>query len=283
MTTFEPPRSPDDDSSSSILDIFREVRTRANQGIREVTQLSVAEDSLVAADDAVMTAKSYRESVSLLLLSAYDHLHLTAVSVVTLRGVLPFATATPIRTSITVASTALWLLGKSADDRRLRMIQYWLLDNRRMMEFVENGHPSGVGGEIRRNRDTAIAEVEAKRARFLADATALKFSESKMKTTTSDTKMVSEAGEWLSSEGFDGFDPKIEVARQWRLLSGHAHGFRWPHAASETITNVDEGKWGHLTFLADEGDMLSSALIALRLTDAAWARFQELAAAPKNL
>lgn len=283
MTTFKLSRSPDDVSPSPILDTFSELSNRANQGIEDLAQLSVADDSLVAADDAVMTAKSYRESVSLLISSAYDHLRLTAVSVVTLRGVLPFAMATPIRTSLTASSTALWLMGPTAEDRRLRMLQYWLLDNRRFMEFVKNGHPSGEGEEVERNLTSAIAEVEARGSRFLANGTALKFSEKAMKKeAATDTEMVSAAGEWLDSDGFDGFDPKIEVARQWRLLSGHAHGFRWPHAASETITEADENDWAQVTFSSNAGDLLSSALIALRLTDAARARFQELASTPKN-
>lgn len=281
MTTFRVP----EEQSSPVLNGFAQLTNRANERIEQIQVIDVHENSPMAADDRAMTKKSYRETVAVPIASAFDHLRLTGASVVQLRGSLPFATATPIRSAITTAATSLWLMDDSKTNRRQRVLQYWIHDNKRLQQFIENGHviQPGAGTPMEQQdlRQQALQQVWDQREAFFINGERLELPRAVLKHCATDTEMVSAAGALLPKDSFDGFDPVIEVAKQWRLLSGHAHGFRWPHLDTETQAPGDGDGWTSVTLKSNAEKLLASALIALQLAETALNRFVALSSPMK--
>ncbi|MCF8786887.1 hypothetical protein [Rhodococcus ruber] len=265
---------------TDVLGLFQQLFDRANARIDEVQQVAVEPGSAVAQHDAELRVRSYQETLTLLISSAFDHVRLCAASVRALQGVLPFATATPIRTSITVGATALWLLDGEPDDRRLRTLQYWHADFCHMHDALKEqakDNEAGWSSGMRQSSEVSQRVIKERLAKLRGNARDFGHTRATLTDQRSDTKMVFDAGRYLEPDIFNGRDPKIELSRQWRILSGHAHGRRWALEGGIAYGEADANGWGELRLEASLLDMFGYCLTAHTLAEAALTRYKNLA------
>ncbi|MDG3010384.1 hypothetical protein G4X40_09505 [Rhodococcus sp. D2-41] len=181
-----------------------------------------------------------------LLRSALDHLDLAS------RDGDPheFAHPTLLRSAITTASTALWMMAGPVDEQCYRTLQFGFRDQVFRHQYLE----------IARADPTAQAAVDARCDELAAAARTLRpeLSERRFHTIDSDSYIVAQAGLLMAPGALGGRDPAVEVLTQWNLLSAYAHGRSW----AATVT---------------EGERLDSDSVALAVVDAAVARLAQVA------
>ncbi|MFC9790048.1 hypothetical protein [Rhodococcus sp. NPDC127528] len=190
---------------------------------------------------------SLRGTVVQLIHSALDHLDLAG------RDADPheFAHPTLVRSAITTAATALWLMAGPIDEQCYRTLQFGYRDQVYRRQYLETNR--AAPGEC--------ADADAKRAELLAAAGTLRpgLSERRFRAIDSDSFIVAQAGLLMPQDALGGPDPATEVTAQWNLLSAYAHGRTW--AAVET------------------GDRVDNAEVALAVAQAAVARLERLSTA----
>ena len=101
------------------------LRDRIGTAMETVLGLQIAETSEIASDDRYLHPiyRTFQQGVVQCLLVALDHLRFLVWSLQNRDEPYPYAQYTLIRTAITAASTALWMLsGSTADERRIRAL-----------------------------------------------------------------------------------------------------------------------------------------------------------------
>ncbi|SFA62464.1 hypothetical protein SAMN05444374_1231 [Rhodococcoides kroppenstedtii] len=116
--------------------------------------------------------RSYSETVSIPILSALDHLRLVTKSVLALGGSLPVAHATPLRTALTVASTALWLMHDDGDKRAARAAMLNYHDCSNYLIWLRLRSSSDVSGEKYPGLAEHVDRIERKRDHYASVALA---------------------------------------------------------------------------------------------------------------
>lgn len=181
-----------------------------------------------------------------LVRSALDHLDLAS------RDGDPheFAHPTLLRSAITTASTALWMMAGTTDEQCYRALQFGFRDQVFRHQYLETA----------RADPTERAAVDARCDELAAAARALRpgTSARRFHTIDSDSYIVAQAGLLMAPDALGGRDPAVEVLTQWNLLSAYAHGRSWAAGVPE-------------------GERLDSDRVALAVVAAAVARLARLA------
>ncbi|WP_454163552.1 hypothetical protein [Gordonia iterans] len=180
----------------------------------------------MAADDQYLepVKRTSQEYVWQLLGSAIDHLRLVGESGQRQQESNPFAFCTLIRTAITTASTALWILG--ADDRATRKkpdLQVVAADYASYIRFrdtVKQGMstPEEAAafdreGDILDERDGSII------AEYVAPTAKRRTTLRQVEGEVSDTAMVKSAGALLDASQFAGdIDQGVELVAAWQII-----------------------------------------------------------------
>lgn len=162
----------------------------------------------------------------------------------------PYAQFTVVRTAITAAATASWMVhGSDAEERRARALEFYFNDfksNALWMDTVNNqpmlqNASAAVLGKIASER----AMLDTRRDLIVQMANALHDRQIPFtrrtfgQNTTSDTEMVRIAGAATPGLGRNGFDAAITLLNTWQAMSCYAHARTWAtlpgkHASGET-------------------------------------------------
>lgn len=190
-------------------------------------------DSALGSDDLVW---SWAPPTSLCLASlgsAREHLH--AIRLLIEAGELfPSVTSTLARSALMSASVAVWMLSpEQADERHRRMLTFALEDYRNHIAFgdqvsrtfhIEDIHPMADDqmSRLRQRSDEVRALLDPLGGPIGWNMTDT-IIPAAMDETTTDARQ------------------RAQLESRWRVMSGAAHGFVWPHfgAPGTTVSNVD--------------------------------------------
>ncbi|MFF0818336.1 hypothetical protein ACFYVR_24780 [Rhodococcus sp. NPDC003318] len=224
------------------------VSTAAGELAHRLGRIEAAPGSDTEVADRMLRASrlSLRGTVVQLIHSALDHLDLAGRDA----GPHEFAHPTLVRSAITTAATALWLMAGPVDERCYRTLQFGYRDQVYRGQYLK---------ACRAGSRQRIAD--ARRAELLAAARELRpgVSERRFHAINSDSFIVAQAGLLMPPDALGGPDPAVEVLTQWNLLSAYAHGRNW--AAEEADGRID------------------SAEVALAVAEAAVTRLERLGVA----
>jgi hypothetical protein len=275
----------------TVHDGYEWLQARVGAALEKVLGLNVADTSQIAADDLYLHPiyRTFHQDVVQCLLSAFDHLRFLAWSLQNRDEPFPYAQFTLIRTAITAASTALWLLsGSTPDERRIRALEFSLKDIRSYVAWVdtvkvfaqnqnlsaaEQAKLDAEGVEMRNRQDWIVQQANS-----LLSPTR-PFTRGNFAQRTSDTEMVKIAGSAIPADAMRGYDPAITLLNTWQTMSGFAHARPWAALPGREITGTDPttGRWN----IAQKGDpdrLLDAAFRALSAAEEAVRRLLALSA-----
>lgn len=267
------------------------LKERVGAALKTVLGLEVAATSEIAADDPYLHPiyRTFHQDVVQCLLTALDHLRFLVWSLQNRDEPFPYAQFTLIRTAITAASTALWLLGgNTRDERRVRALEFSLKDIRSygawvdtVRAFPQNQNLSAVD---QASADAEAVEMDRRQDWIVEQANSLlnptkPLTRKEFAKLTSDTEMVKIAASSLPAGSMGSYDPAITLLNTWRSTSGYAHARPWSALPGREVTGTDPttGRWD-VTQKGDPDRLLDAAFRGLRVIEAAVMRLVELSA-----
>jgi hypothetical protein len=266
------------ESPETAMEFCALLDRRTNRYIELFQQWKVLPESPIDLVDKRLSYRSFQETVAMPIMSAIDHLRLVTSSVLSWKGTLPFAHATPLRTAITAASMSLWAMHDEPDERFRRAVLLNYHDFSNSLKFF-NSRPEEKIPDIGVMRDKTRLRMDyfaVEAAKFGVDVTVRSWK------LTADFGMVTAAAKMMSPWS-DGWKPEVEVPSQWRMLSGYAHGLRWAAAPDTEQSEVDEIGFASTTVTFDIDRLMESARIVSELIETAIARYRNLAGHPESL
>ncbi len=194
-----------------------------------------------------------------------------------------YALPTLVRSAITGAGTALWLMDPNVHQRRLRALRMSYQIAKNELNFVK-GVPvdwNGVGaGPTVVEKQQKQLSREQKLQRVIDNGTALGLSERDVKDKPNDTTMVEEGAKRLPPGTFQ-CPPEEHILTEWRLLSGRAHGLIWPvHYSDNAPVQAADPRFVTAPVAMSLDRMLGSAHNALVMVNCAVDHFADLIKAP---
>ncbi|WBP94906.1 hypothetical protein O6072_02630 [Mycolicibacterium neoaurum] len=234
-------------------------------------------------DDAALDAFSMRELIGAPLRAAIDDLVLAAVSLDKWKAVRGFAHPTLVRSAITGAATAIWIMDPDVTVRRLRALRMSYQIAKAELTFVRgvpenwNGPAAGPTAEQKLDR---VRSREKKLQRVVDNAIRLGFSEREVRDKPTDTMMVEESAKRLPPGSFHCAADE-HLLTEWRLLSGRAHGLIWPiHYSDATVVRSSDARFITAPIAMSLDRMLGSVHNAITLINCAVDHYSELIKAP---
>jgi hypothetical protein len=267
------------------LDNYEQLTDEVYKYLDRLWKFEVENDSEMAADDQYLepVKRTSQEYVWQLLGSAIDHLRLVGESGQRQQESNPFAFCTLIRTAITTASTALWILG--ADDRatrRNRILQVVAADYASYIRFrdtVKQGMSTPEeAAAFDREGDILDERTGWIIAEYVAPTAKRRTTLRQVEGEVSDTAMVKSAGALLDASQFAGdIDQGVELDAAWQLLSGYAHGRPWAYQAAKTTSGPESPDGtAPTTISGQDWQILGCAALALALIRLAFERAEAL-------
>ena len=263
---------------------------RIGTAMETVLGLQIADTSAMYADDQYLHPiyRSVQEGVVQCLLVALDHLRFLLWSLENRDEPYPYAQFTLIRTAITAASTALWMLsGNTPDERRIRALEFNLKDIRSYVAWIDTikafPENQNFSPEVQAKADAEAVEMDRRQDWIVQQANSLlnppkQFTRGSFASRTSDTEMVRTAGAAIPVMG--GFDPAITLLNTWQTMSGYAHARPWPTLPGREIKETDPTT--NVQTVTQKGDpnrLLDAAFRALYAVEEAVRRMVSLSAA----
>lgn len=217
---------------------------RAANAFERLNAIQIVEGSPIIDDDQFFHPiyRTLSQDVTQCLLSALDHLRFLVWSLKTRDKPYPLAQATLIRTAITGAATALWMVsGSTPLDRRCRAMEFMFNDLRSQLIWMnstldEPMHRQEKSPEEIARFEAWKSDVERRLDWIVQQANTLltppkPFARGTYKgNTTSDTDMVKAAGAITPALGTEGWNPELVLLNTWQLLSGYAHARPWAYS-----------------------------------------------------
>ncbi len=216
----------------------------------------------------MFSVMSMREMARGSIAAALDCLLLACWSLGQAKAVRGHGHPALVRSSLTAATTALWLLDDDRDERRKRGLQLARAQCDADREHAEDlapgfrppgAPPLGPFIESRKDRVTRVLE----------DGRILGFDEKTIKAKPRDKSIVKAGGDRIPASYLPGGDPGAHVLSEWRLLSARAHGFQWPiRYSSEEQPHPNDPRFVTLDVAVSLDRLLGSirvALIAVRI------------------
>ncbi|MDI9943271.1 MULTISPECIES: hypothetical protein [unclassified Rhodococcus (in: high G+C Gram-positive bacteria)] len=242
------------------------------------SELADEEDSLTVRSTSVLAAEA--------AMVALDHLHLTASFVLAEKRLTAFATFTVVRSAITAAAVAAWLVAPEKATRLERALNLNRQQARNEKvaaeEMIGPDRPKTPENEAYNTRTEgakkAVQRMNETLQQIESDVARLKLEPTAITRQPRDNVLIEEAAELVSptKPHYEDFGPVVEIRQKWRTLSAHAHGQAWAANLSARVeTNPITGvrtSWNPPAWLLDQG-----ILIAMDLLEAATQRYRELA------
>jgi hypothetical protein len=205
----------------------------------------------MAADDKYLNPiyRTFQEGVVQSLLSALDHLRFLVWSLENRDEPYPYGQATLIRTAITGASTALWMLsGSTADERRVRALESNFKDLKSYQTWIDTvkAEPKNqtLSAADQAKVDAERVEIDRRLDWIVQSANTLlvpprPFTRGNFGNRTTDTDLVRTAGAAIPPTAMAGFDPAISLLGTWQSLSGYAHARPWATVPGRVVLDTD--------------------------------------------
>lgn len=214
------------------------LKSRVGTQLETLDALEVAPTSAVAADNAYLHPiyRTFQQAVVECLFTALDHLRFLAWSLENRDEPFPYAQFTVVRTAITAASTASWMLnGINAVERRARALEFYLKDfksNASWMDTVKDQPPlQNASAAVLAKFASDRATLETRQDLVVQMANSLLNPQRPFTRRTfdrtSDTEMAKIAGAATPGLGSGGFDPAITLLNTWQTMSCYAHARPW--------------------------------------------------------
>lgn len=226
-------------------------------------------DSALASDDLIW---SWAPPTSLCLAtlgSAREHLH--AIRLLIEAGELfPSVTSTLARSALMSASVAVWMLAPDqASERQRRMLTFALEDYRNHIAFGDKVSRTFHIEDIHPKADDQLSRLRQRsdEVRELLDPLG-----GPVGWNMTDTIIPAAINETTPDSR-----QQAQFESRWRVMSGAAHGFVWPHfgAPGTTVSNVDPVGVGLVTVGGSIGTLAIDYFIAFHVTARGWALFAE--------
>ncbi|SPM43617.1 hypothetical protein MNAB215_5843 [Mycobacterium numidiamassiliense] len=272
---------------------YERLKTRVGTQLETLLGLEVAQTSEVAADNQYLHPiyRTFQQAVIECLLTALDHLRFLAWSLQNRNEPFPYAQFTVIRTAITAASTALWMLsGSNADERRIRALEFYLKDFKSNASWIDTVKKQpqlqnlSPADQIRADAERAVLDTRQDLLVQMANSLLNPQPPFTRQTLerTSDTKMVTIAGSETAALGSGGFDPGVTLLNTWQTMSGYARARPWaalpgkhPEGEIDPVTGMQK-----ITQKGDPHALLDAAFRGLLVVEQAVGRLVGLSAAP---
>lgn len=201
--------------------------------------------------------------------SAREHLH--AIRLLIEAGELfPSVASTPARSALMSGSIAVWMLAPDdANERRRRMLTFALEDYRNHLAF---------GAQVSRTRTFHIDDIHQTADEQMG----------RMRQRSDEIRAVlSPLGGPISWNLTDVIIPaamqatvpeqrqRAQLESRWRVMSGAAHGFIWPHfgAAGTTISDLGPEGIGLATITGSVETLAIDYFTAFHVASRGWALF----------
>ncbi|WP_433629132.1 hypothetical protein [Nocardia sp. CA-120079] len=240
----------------------------------------VKDGSAVATDDKLFSVMSMTELINGQLVAALDCLLLATWSLNKSGYARGHGHPALIRSALTPATCALWIMDDDPNQRRLRALQIAYAQAE-----AESLHVRDIAPGWRQPGETGIGAFIDSRAerrqRVVADGEQLGFSEKQIKSKPKDQDIVRRGGDRLPDGWLFDNSPGAYVISEWRLLSGRAHGFQWPiKLGSIPIANSARPDFETYDVAWSLDRALGSVRVALRVARYAMDRWAFLAGMP---
>ncbi|QRY50492.1 hypothetical protein [Mycolicibacterium septicum] len=204
----------------------------------EVQQLAAAPNSALHKDDQFLKpfGKTVHQLVINRLLSALDHLHLTAYSLEQSEGPLIFSQYSLLRAALAGASTAHWIVSRDTTERRKRALKLTYYDLEQEVNFskdvrkipIREGKPNPKIAAA----DKLIAGAPERLDAMYEEYCSLLRSQKKTKMPdpanfgrVEEIGIITEMGKALRK--FEKIPNELELVLQYRLMSGFVHNCTW--------------------------------------------------------
>lgn len=240
------------DDSTPVEEGYEWLSDRAAKAINDLTSIDIGPEAAILADDQFFHPifRTVSQDVAQCLLSALDHLRFLVWSLKTRDKPYPYAQATLIRTAITGAATALWMVSPTeAIERRCRAMEFMFIDLKSQLTWMDTAaeqpmnryRPAAEWAQFQQMQ----AEMKRRQEWILQQASTLLSPDTPFtrktygRTVTSDSDIVKAAGAITPALGMGGWDPERVLLGSWRVLSGYAHARPWAVALGSTIVVTD--------------------------------------------
>lgn len=269
------------------------LRDRVAKGMADLRPIKPAQRSIAEAEDAYLKpiCRTFEQCIKPTLHSALDHLELVAETLNHRPEPHPYAESTLIRTAITGASTALWILAPDdTETHRRRGLEFTFRDYDNYLEYLTRARNDGlVTPEGQEPVDKAISGIPVDRLEWIVERVNELSPQDGGRITvkafrgrphkTNDTSIVQAAAAALDPAPPGGFDAARNLVVAWKYLSGFAHGLSWPAVGNWEVHEQDE-ETGKLTVSAkaDPDTLLNTGFAALIVVEKAISRWRELCA-----
>ncbi|MEU0506749.1 hypothetical protein [Nocardia sp. NPDC005998] len=244
-------------------------------------------------EEGKLSIRSPHEVATVVALNALDHLRLIADHALASSRITAFASFTLVRSAITAAGLAGWLLAAEDSKERLRrtlvITHYELSNARTAAREIDGQFRDDTEGNASYNQRLAavkrvIANYTSQIEKIETDAVNLEIAPGRSKdelkvisSKPSDTDIIREATKLISVDldYYHEFGVAKEVLRIWRTMSAHAHGLSWAAELTATVTTEADG--AILTTWNPQGeDLLQGIQVAWDLMYGATVRYIEL-------
>lgn len=277
----------DGDASTPVETGYLWLAERTKAAVARLAAIALSATSPLNADDQYFHPiyRNFRQNVEQCLYSALDHLRLVAWSLQNRESPHPFAQATLIRTAITGASIALWMIsGGTPEGRRERAMEFCFNDLKSERTRIDTlaTDPKNLQewAPYQASVDAHRADIETRLDWIVQQATTLlappiPFSRTTYtRTITNESDIVKIAGALAPQVGTGGWDPGIVLVQTWQLLSGYAHARPWAalHGGTLTVANATPDPTTGTVQMSAKGDperLLDVAFRALVVAETA--------------
>ena len=274
------------------VDGYGWLQTRVGAALPKVTDLDIASTSAMAADDLYLhpIRRTFQQAVRECLLTSLDHLRFVGWTLQQRNEPFPYAQFSVVRTAITGASTALWMLsGSDADERRIRALRFYLKDFKAYVLWIDTvkQQPPYQLASAEEQAGTDAERVEMMRrqdvivdmANELLNPPTL-FTRQTLARHPTDTEMVKIAGAATPALGQDGYDPAVTLLNTWQTMSGYAHARPWSAMRGRRFGDIDpDTGLQNIVQKGDPDQLLDAAFRALETAEEAIRRLIALSAA----
>lgn len=257
-------------SDAEVLEKVRATYVRLDRWRMVIASRPEAKsDSALAADDVVWPWAPPTSLCLATLGSAREHLH--AIRLLIEAGELfPSVTSTLARSALMSASVAVWMLEPDqASERQRRMLTFALEDYRNHIAFGDQVSRTFHIEDIHPNADEQLSRLRQRsnEVRELLDQRG-----GPVGWNMTDTIIPAAVNETTT-----GSRQRSHFESRWRVMSGAAHGFVWPHfgAPGTTVSNVDPAGVGLVTAGGSVGTLAIDYFTAFHVTARGWALFAE--------